>query len=132
MIYFKALVFAFLLLATEVLATRCTYSVKHSDIASGMPGNHNSKLAEMDQDKADSVVTNMGTWSGGKYQAKKSRAPNMIIVSGTTTSSQSNAMIQDMQHVVSVNYKARSKSPSPGPARHARRMVELPYEIDWV
>ena len=132
MVYFKALIFAFLLLAADVLAVRCTYSVTHSDVASGKPGQRNQKLAEMDQAKADSVVANMGTWSGGKYEGKKSRAPNMITVSGTTTSSQSNAMIQDMQHVVSANYKERSKSPSPGPARHARRMVELPYETYWV
>jgi hypothetical protein len=87
MVYFKVLMLAFLLLAADVLAVRCTYSVTASDIASGKPGHRTSKMAEVDQDKADSIVANMGTWSGGKYKAQKSRAPNMITVTGTTTAS---------------------------------------------
>ena len=143
MLNLKVLMFALLLLAADVLAVRCTYSVTHSDVAAGKPGQRNSKLAEMDQDQADSVVENMGTWSNGKYSAKKARLPNMITVSGTTTSSQSNAMIQDMQHIVQTHYKARSKSPSPGPAGHSGsgrtsphhrrwvRMIEMPYDTYW-
>jgi hypothetical protein len=107
MVYFKALIFAFLLLATDVLAVavRCTFSVTVTDIESGKPGHRTSKMAEVDQDKADSIVANMATWSGGKYRAQRSRVPNMITVTGTTTSSQANAMVQDMQRVVSANYR---------------------------
>ena len=126
MVYFKALILTFLLLAADVLAVRCTYSVTATDIASGKPGARTQKLAEVDQDKADSIVANMGTWSDGKYAAKKSSVPNMITVTGKTTSSQANDMVQDMQHVVAVNYKA--KSPTPERSRRAARIVELPYE----
>lgn len=133
MVYFKASMLAFLLLAANVLAVKCTYSVTHTDVENGKPGYRNTKAAEVDQDKADSIIANMGTWSGGKYSAQKyaGRLPALagsITVTGSTKSSGSNAMIQDMQHVVTNNYEARSRSPGPGAHRRVARMVEILYE----
>ena len=114
MFNFKVLLLAFLLLATNVLATRVTYSGKFTG---QKVGDRTQKLATVDDHKGEQIVENMATWSNGKYTASKSgSAVNMITVVNAVAAAskgQASEMVQEMQTIVSHNYRPRSRSHSP-------------------
>lgn len=122
MLNVKVLLLAFLLLATNVLAVRVTYSAKFTG---QKVGERTSKLATVEDDKGEQIVEKMGTWSNGKYTAKKSgSAANMITVTNVVeapSKGAANDMVQDMQHIVATNYKPKSRSPSPHKVRRSLR-----------
>lgn len=112
MLNFKVLFLAFLLLATNALAVRVTYSAKYTGQA---VGERTQKLATVDDDKGEQILDHMSTWSGGKYTASRStRVANMIIVVNVVEAASKGAasdMLQDMQTIVNHNYRPRSPSP---------------------
>jgi hypothetical protein len=119
----KVLLLAFLLLATNVLAVRVTYSAKFTG---QKVGERTSKLATVEDDKGTQIIEKMATWSNGKYTAARSAsaAVNMInVVNAVEAPSKGAAsdMVQEMQTIVANNYKPKSRSPSPHKVRRSPR-----------
>lgn len=120
MFNFKVLLLAFLLLATITLATRVTYSGK---FAGNAVTSRTQTLAVVDDHKGEQILEHMTMWSDGKYTASRSRQPNMIIVVNVEVAAskgKASEMIQEMQTIVNNNYKPKSRSPSPDPARQQK------------
>ena len=101
-----------LLLTSDVLAVRVTYS---ATFVGQKVGERTSRLATVDDDKAESIVENMGKWSNDRYQAANGR--HMVLVTNKVAAAsrkQATDMIEDMQRVVKDNYVPPSNTPDPG------------------
>ena len=99
MLQLKALLLASLLLTTEVLAARITYSAKFHD---GHKIPHTSKLGNVPDDKEQDILDNMAHWSDNKYSAKKSKHNMILVVNAEAAASRGKASeeIQEMQSIV--------------------------------
>ena len=91
------------MLATDVFAARINYSAKFTD-QNGVV-HRTQKLGSIDDDKADLVVNNMGTWSDNKYSATLSRHNMVMVVNAVAAGSKGEASqeVQDMQSLVNQN-----------------------------
>ncbi|KAI8965297.1 hypothetical protein F5Y11DRAFT_344738 [Daldinia sp. FL1419] len=93
-----------LLLATEALAARISYSAKYAD---NFEVRRFQKLAIIPDEKAGGVIEHMGTWSNSRYTAKASHH-DMIIVSNTVPALSKNdatAEVEEMQSIVRQHIK---------------------------
>ena len=105
MFHSKVLFLAFLLLATNVFATRINYSAKYHDkdkIA------RTSKNAEVPDHKEQLILDNMATWSDNKYNAAKSKHNVIQVTNAEPAASKGKASeeVQEMQSIVSKNIKS--------------------------
>ncbi|KAI1204951.1 uncharacterized protein F4807DRAFT_465185 [Annulohypoxylon truncatum] len=95
----KVLFFAFLLLATDVLAARINYSAKYHD---GKKVARTSKNGEVADNVAQSILSGMHTWSGGAYQAGMSKYGFIQITNSQVAASKgaASAQVQQMQTLI--------------------------------
>jgi hypothetical protein len=96
----KVTLFAVLLLAADVLATRVVYSGRYDD--NGKTAS-TKKLTELDDDKADKVKDNVKDWSDGKFDASKHHLTGILTVFNTANAASKGAasqLVQDMQSLV--------------------------------
>ncbi|KAI1455278.1 hypothetical protein F4805DRAFT_436234 [Annulohypoxylon moriforme] len=95
----KVIFFAFLLLATDVLAARINYSAKYHD---GKKVARTSKNAEIADELAPIIVQQMHTWSGGAYQAGLSKYGFVQVVNAQVAPSKgaASAQVQQMQTLI--------------------------------
>ena len=101
----KVLLLAFLLLATNVFAARINYSAKYKD---GDKTQRTSKNANVPDDKEQSILDNMKTWSDNKYEAHKSTRVNIIQVTNiveAASKGKASEEVQDMQQIVNDHIK---------------------------
>ena len=92
----QVLLLAALLLATNVLAGRISYSASYTN---GDKTQRTQKLSNVPDDKDDLIVDNMQTWSDGKYTASVSRH-NIVVVAnvvGAASKGLASEQVQDMQ-----------------------------------
>ena len=90
------------------------------------------------EDPNDSIVSKIGTWSGGKYKASKHAATGIITVTNNSPAANkaaASSMVQDMQHTVVQGLKSSSRSPSParsasGATSGKRPRRSLDYTFD--
>ena len=134
---FRTVIILFLLsLATNVLAARVNYVAEYNGVQiDGKPGLVKEKKAGGSvEDPKDSIVSKIGTWSGGKYKASKHAATGIITVTNTSPAANKAAatsMTQDMQHTVVQGLKSSSRSPSPaGSASGKKPRRSLDYAFD--
>ncbi|CAH0045703.1 unnamed protein product [Clonostachys solani] len=115
----QPLFLVFILMAASISAMRVQVAAKWGKTM----GQRTSKLVEIADSRADSVVAGMGTWSQGRYQAhvktdsRGRGVPPMLIINPTRDASNANeghAMVAEMQSLMRQN--ANSRSPSPAPA----------------
>ena len=130
MLNFKVILLALLLLATNILAVRVTYSGTYTG---QKVGERTQLLDTVDDDKGEQILGNMATWSDNKYKASKSRSvPNMIIVTNNVkaaSKAEASEMVQEMRATVNHNYKPKSRSPSPAPAPGSRSRSPSPARL---
>ncbi|KAI1853153.1 hypothetical protein JX265_011434 [Neoarthrinium moseri] len=110
----KVAILAFFLLATSVLADKInvSYIQRYNGGQMGEQRTSTSKEYEVDDDDKDDIkeriVSKMGSWSGGRYQASESRFRGIIqITSNTVSDSKGRAgeVIEDMTKILTSNYK---------------------------
>ena len=110
----KFLFLTFLVLAANTLAARLTYVCRFEG---GKVSDASKKHAEIDDSKAESIISGMSSWSGGKYKVSKHARTGIIIIAANTRAASQGAatdVVQNMQSLVAQN--ARAKSPTPGPS----------------
>ncbi|KAI0896647.1 hypothetical protein F4806DRAFT_465280 [Annulohypoxylon nitens] len=95
----KVVLFAFLLLAADVFAARINYSAKYHD---GKKVARTSKNGEVADAVAQSILTEMHTWSGGAYQAGMSKYGFIQVVNTQVAASKGAAstQVQNMQALI--------------------------------
>ena len=100
----KVLLLAVLLLATDVFAARINYSAKYTD---GDRISRTSKNANVPDDKEQSILDNMKTWSNDKYTATKTRHGIIQVANVEPAASKGKASeeVQDMESIVRKNIK---------------------------
>ena len=98
----QVLLLAVLVLATDVFAARITYNAKYTD---GDKIARTTKNAEVPDDKEQSILDNMGTWSDDKYTATKSKHNIVVVTNAKPAASKGKASeeVQEMQSIVSKN-----------------------------
>lgn len=107
MLGYKVLLFTLLVIVSEGFAARLVYSASYLEPNGKTRGNRH--LAELDDDKEDAVLQNMGTWSENKYKANKNARLNLITITPVTVPvanrDASTEAIKDMRHIVATNTK---------------------------
>ncbi|KAI2467397.1 hypothetical protein F4781DRAFT_402259 [Annulohypoxylon bovei var. microspora] len=95
----KVLFLAFLLLATDVLAARINYSAKYKD---GKKTSRTSKNGEVSDERAEAILQDMHTWSGGRYLAGMSKYGFIQITNAQVAASKgaASAQVQEMQSLI--------------------------------
>ena len=105
MFHLKVLLLAFLLLATDAFAARINYSAKYKD---GDKTQRTSKNGNVPDDKEQSILDNMKTWSNSKYEAHKNTKVNIIQVTNVqeaASKGKASEEVQDMQKIVNEHIK---------------------------
>ncbi|KAI4128810.1 MAG: hypothetical protein LQ347_004031 [Umbilicaria vellea] len=104
MFHSKVLLLSILLLASDVFAARINYSAKYKD---GDKIARTSKNAQVPDDKEQSILDHMKTWSGDKYEATKSKFNFIQVTNVEAAASKGKASeeVQEMQSIVAKNIK---------------------------
>jgi hypothetical protein len=85
MFAFKAYFLAFLVFATAAFAGRVTFTAKYPGGLGG--SSQRTPMAEQyDDDKTQSILDNMNTWSNGAYSANKNERTGIVIVTDSDSS----------------------------------------------
>ena len=112
----KVLFLAFLLLAADALAARVIYS---GNFAGSSVSTRTQKATVVDDAKAEAILENIATWSNGEFTASKGRTTGIVTVvnvEAAASKGKASELVQNMQAVVSENYRPAARSPSPTPA----------------
>ncbi|KAI0460071.1 hypothetical protein F5B21DRAFT_498679 [Xylaria acuta] len=114
MFAFKTCLLAFLVFVTTALAGRVSFTAKYPGGLGGQP--QRTPIAEQyDDDKTQSILDNMNTWSDGLYSAKKNERTGIVIVTDSDTAkvypSKNDAItaVQAMISTVSEHYQGPSQ-----------------------
>lgn len=101
---------AVLLLATESIAVRVTYSFKYTEGGIDNHGGFTTKNGgTIPDDKEQSVIDNMGTWSDHKYTATKSTSGvNLVKITNNHPpqhSGEAKSQLEDAQKILKKHTK---------------------------
>ncbi|PWY81716.1 hypothetical protein BO94DRAFT_148283 [Aspergillus sclerotioniger CBS 115572] len=103
MLNFKTLAIAALLLASQALATRITYSTKYTTGNIGDKGGRATKNAgTVTEEQEKEIIANIGTWSDHHITAQIQEKTGILLVISETveTKGQAATANQNAQHIV--------------------------------
>ncbi|OOF90242.1 hypothetical protein ASPCADRAFT_212139 [Aspergillus carbonarius ITEM 5010] len=103
MLTFKALAIATLLLASQALATRITYSTKYTTGNLGNKGGYATKNAgTVTEEQEKEIIANIGTWSDHRVSAHIQERTGILLVTSDSVETKGEAATanQNAQHIV--------------------------------